>query len=150
MTAAINATIRRWRRLPAATRADFLAYLRDEAADFVEQAKGTEMIRDVVDPASLRRWARANQAVVDLVVAVAGEPKPQAKKPRRPMPRRKSRRRMAMHKWNKVEGSSWMETCACGALRNLPASGPCLYSSAGCTTWTQEEPPHDEQTAMVT
>lgn len=73
----------RWKRLPAGTRADFLAYLRDEAADFVEQAKGTDFLRDGVDPASLRRWARANQAIVDIVVAVAGEPKPQVKKPKR-------------------------------------------------------------------
>lgn len=83
MSIALNAALRRWRRLPAGTRADFLAYLRDEAADFAEQAKGTDFLRDGVEPASLRRWARANQAIVDIVVAVAGEPKPQAK-PKRP------------------------------------------------------------------
>ena len=79
MNAALAAAIRRWRRLPAGTRADFLDYLRDEGADFVEQAKSTALLRDGVDPASLRRWARANLALVDIVVAVAGEPKPRAK-----------------------------------------------------------------------
>lgn len=69
------AALRAWRRVPAKERAHLLQYMREEADDFDAC--------HIAEPAQARAWARANRAAVALLVAVAGEPKPREKKPRK-------------------------------------------------------------------